>query len=111
VSDQPDQSRFQVGYPAMECTFTLAGLVDQRDETKTAAWLFGKYPTVASDGSVSPLYQQFVEQSAVTVDLGLQPAGTAGVSELLRKFTGTSPTTRRTPTGRSTSPASTPGRC
>jgi hypothetical protein len=49
-SDLPDQTRFQVGYPAMECTFTLAGLVDQRDESKTAAWLFGKYPTVASDG-------------------------------------------------------------
>jgi hypothetical protein len=51
TSDLPDQSRFQVGYPAMECTFTLAGLVDQRDETKTAAWLFGKYPTTASDGT------------------------------------------------------------
>lgn len=88
-SDLPDQTRFQVGYPAMECTFTLAGLVDQRDESKTAAWLFGKYPTQASDGTISPLYQQFVEQSPVTVDLGLQPAGTAGVSELLRKFTGT----------------------
>jgi hypothetical protein len=87
-SDLPDQTRFQVGYPAMECTFTLAGLVDQRDESKTAAWLFGKYPTTASDGSTSPLYQQFVEQSLVTVDLGLQPAGAAGVSELLRKFTG-----------------------
>lgn len=82
TTDLPDQSRMQVGYPQMTATFTLAGLVDPTDESRTAAWLFRRYNTA------SPLYRKDALMSLVTIDVGLYPAGTVGVPELIRKFTG-----------------------
>src|SRR3954471_11211812 len=82
TTDLPEGSRFQVGYPAMECSFTLSGMVDQRDASKTAAWLFGRYSTT------SPLYHADAVYSPVTVDLGLYTSASAGTPELIRKFTG-----------------------
>jgi hypothetical protein len=87
TSDMPENARLQVGYPAMSCSFTLSGLVDVTDESKTAAWLFDPYSTS------SPLYQSDALQAAVTVDFGLytdNAAGTAtqGTPEFVRKFTG-----------------------
>lgn len=82
TSDMPAGTRLQVGYPSMQARFTLSGLVDQTDESKTAAWLFGRYSTT------SPLYQLDALFSAVTVDLGLYPAAAAGTPEYVRKFTG-----------------------
>src|SRR3954466_4450454 len=82
TTDLPEGSRFQVGYPAMECSFTLSGMVDQRDASKTAAWLFGRYSTT------SPLYHADAVYSPVTVDLGLYTSTSAGTPELIRKFTG-----------------------
>jgi hypothetical protein len=89
TTDMPSGTRLEVGYPKIDADITLSGLVDQTDETKTAAWLFGPWgPKAASDGSVSPLYRANVLYSPVTVDIGLVPAGAAGTPELLRKFTG-----------------------
>jgi hypothetical protein len=87
TSDMPDSTRLQVGYPAMSCTFTLSGLVDVTDESKTAGWLFGPYQ------STSPLYQQNALYAPVTVDIGLNTDNTAGTTtqgtpEYVRKFTG-----------------------
>jgi hypothetical protein len=80
TSDMPDGTRLIAGYPTRTAQITLAGLVDQTDETKTAAWLFNPY------SAGSPLYQKQVRLSTVTIDLGVQPAGTP---ELVRQFTGT----------------------
>src|SRR3954467_12221412 len=82
TTDLPEGARFQVRYPAMECTFTLSGLVGQRNASKTAAWLFGRYSTT------SPLYHADAIYSVVTVDLGLYTSASAGTPELIRKFTG-----------------------
>lgn len=82
TTDMPDGTRLQVGYPAREATIVLSGLVDQTDESKTAAWLFGPYSTD------SPLYRSDVLYCPVTVDLGMYPEGSYGVPEMLRKFTG-----------------------
>lgn len=88
VSDLPQGTRLETGYPKIDADITLSGIVDLTDETKTAAWLFGPWGPQADDGTVSPLYQTQVLYSAVTIDVGLDPTGSAGVPELLRKFTG-----------------------
>lgn len=80
TSSQPGQSRVAGGTPSTTAEFTVSGLVDPTDETKTAAWLFGSWQ------STSPLYRQTVLQRPVTIDLGVVPDG--GAPELLRKFTG-----------------------
>jgi hypothetical protein len=87
TSDMPEGTRLEVGYPAMSCTFTLSGLVDLTDESKTAGWLFGPYQ------ATSPLYHKDALYAPVTVDIGLNTdnnAGTAtqGTPEYVRKFTG-----------------------
>jgi hypothetical protein len=90
----PEDTRLQVGYPAMQATVVLSGLVDSSDESKTAAWLFNPYGPFAADGVTrSPLYQQDALYAPVTLDLGLYTdaaAGTAtqGTPEWVRKFTG-----------------------
>lgn len=81
-SDMPEGTRIESGLPAAECTFTVSGLVDQTDASKTAAWLFGPY------SSTSPLYHTDVLFSAVTVDFGLYTLVSAGTPEYVRKFTG-----------------------
>lgn len=83
TTDMPDQSRLLEGYPTMEATFTLAGLVDKSDETKTIAWLLGRYSTT------SPLWGTDVNGRDVTVELWGYPEGCEGVPEKVRKFTGT----------------------
>ena len=82
TTDLPDGSRFQVGYPAMQATVTLGGLIDPNDETKTAAWLFGRY------SATSPMYRHDALAAPVTVDLGLYTDASNGIPMLLRKFTG-----------------------
>ena len=82
TTDMPAGSRLQAGYPSMQAELTLSGLVDQTDETKTAAWLFDQYSTT------SPLYRQDILHSLVTVDLGLYTAAAGGTPEYVRKFTG-----------------------
>jgi hypothetical protein len=88
TTDMPQGTRLDVGYPKIDADLTLSGLVDPADETKTAAWLFGPWGTQAADGTVSPLYRAKVLYSPVTIDVGLNPAGSSGTPELLRKFTG-----------------------
>jgi hypothetical protein len=86
TTDMPDGTRLAAGYPAMQATFTLSGMVDQTNEKMTAAWLFGLY---AVPGVVaSPLLRKSVLGAAVTIDLGAPPVGTTTV-EYVRKFTGT----------------------
>jgi hypothetical protein len=82
TTDMPAGTRLEAGYPAMQASFTLTGMVDPTDESKTAEWLFGRYQTT------SPLYKQDAFRCPVTIDIGLYPDGSAGVPELLRKFTG-----------------------
>jgi hypothetical protein len=82
VSDLPDQARMQVGYPKITASFTLSGLVDQTDASKTAAWLFRRW------NSASPLYRADALQAPVTIDVGVYTATSAGTPELIRKFTG-----------------------
>jgi hypothetical protein len=87
-SDMPQGTRLEEGFSAVEGTFTLAGRVDPLDETKSAAWLFGRYPRKAADGSISPLYRQDLLMADVTISLGLYPAGAGGTPELLTKLVG-----------------------
>lgn len=87
TTDAPANSRLQPGYPVRSASFTLEGLVDVRDATKTAAWLFGEYPKKASDGSVSPLYRVRTLFIPVTIDLGVLVPGSA-TPEWFRRFTG-----------------------
>lgn len=75
----PAESTLIDGYPTGSMRLTLSGLVDQTDETKTAAWLFGP------DETTSPLYGLTPIDSVVTVDQGVY-TGTA--AELIRTFTG-----------------------
>jgi hypothetical protein len=87
TSDMPEGTRLEVGYPAMSCTFTLSGLVDVTDESKTAGWLFGPYQ------ASSPLYYKDALYAPVTVDIGLNTDNNAGTTtqgtpEYVRKFTG-----------------------
>jgi hypothetical protein len=87
TSDMPEGTRLEVGYPAMSCTFTLSGLVDVTDESKTAGWLFGPYQVS------SPLYYKDALYAPVTVDIGLYTDNNAattlqGTPEYVRKFTG-----------------------
>jgi hypothetical protein len=81
-TDVPDQTREDEGLAAAQATFTLAGLVDRTDETKTAAWLFGRYSTT------SPLYRSDAFKVPVTIDRGLYTATSAGAPDMVRKFTG-----------------------
>lgn len=80
TSSQPGSSRVAAGVPAITAEIVLSGMVDESDETKTVAWLFGSWQTT------SPLYRQTALQCPITVDVGLVPD--AGTPELLRKFTG-----------------------
>lgn len=82
TTDMPDGTRLLTGYPAREATVVLSGLVDQDDETKTAAWLFGPYSTT------SPLYGSDVLYCQITVDMGVHTPGSYGTPEMIRKFTG-----------------------
>jgi hypothetical protein len=79
ATDGPDQSTYQVGWPTASADFTLSGLVDKTDATKTAAWLFGRWQTT------SPLYRTDALLTAVTIDIVL---GIPGATETIRKFTG-----------------------
>jgi hypothetical protein len=101
----PASTRLEVGYPAMSCTFTLSGLVDLTDESKTAGWLFGPYQ------ATSPLYRKDALYAPVTVDVGLNTdaaagSATQGTPEYVRKFTGKVDATSSTTTAPSRSPAS-----
>lgn len=82
TTDQPEGSRMQVGLPSLRCSFTVAGLVDRTDESKTAEWLFSPYSTT------SPLYHSDALYSVVTVDFGVYTSTSAGTPEYVRKFTG-----------------------
>lgn len=81
-TDAPEGTRLQDGYSSAQASFTLSGEVDQSDESKTAAWLFGAYSTT------SPLYHSDAFRAPVVIKLGLYPDGAGGVPELLQKFTG-----------------------
>ncbi len=81
TTDLPEGTRLLDGYPSAEATFTLSGLVDPTDESKTAAWLFGPYSLT------SPLYRKDAFRCPVTIDLGVYPDG-GGSPEFIRKFTG-----------------------
>lgn len=88
-SDMPDGTRLEEGFSTVEGTFTLAGKVDEDDETKTAGWLFGRYsPPALSDGTVSPLVRTDVLRRQVTITLGLYPEGVGDEPELLTKLVG-----------------------
>lgn len=82
TTDVPDGTRIDEGYPARAASFTLAGSIDPADETKTVAWLFGRYSTS------SPLYRQDMFRRLVTIDVNLYPDGAAGTPEVFRQFTG-----------------------
>jgi hypothetical protein len=82
TTDMPDKKRIQEGIPAATATITLKGPVDDTDPSKTVAWLFGPYQTS------SPLFRSSVLQQKVTIDIGGYPAGSNGVPEMFRKFTG-----------------------
>lgn len=88
TTDMPQGTRLDVGYPKIDATITLSGLIDKSNETKTAAWLFSPWGPKASDDSVSQLYRTKVLYAPVFVDIGLDPTGSNGTPELLRKFTG-----------------------
>lgn len=71
VTDQPDGTRFEVGYPSLQLTFVYA------DTTG----MFAPYNTA------SPIYRHPAAKCAVTCDWGT-PTGVNGATEWLRKFTG-----------------------
>lgn len=80
TTDMPDGTRLVTGYPTAQTTLVLSGLVDQTDETKTAAWLLNPNETT------SPLYRLPLAGSPITVKAGLVPGN--GTTELLTSFTG-----------------------
>lgn len=87
TTDMPLATRLVTGYPAAQLDMTLAGLVDQTDETKTIAWLMGQYR------STSPLFRSDARGLPIVADVGMI-TGTAGTSppfegvEFVRIFTG-----------------------
>lgn len=82
TSSQPDQSNLTTGYPSAQATFTLAGTITVGGVSYTAADLFGPWNTS------SPFYRLLIGGSEVRLSLGMLPAGSRGVPELVRKFTG-----------------------
>ena len=82
TSSLPSQVGLAGGQPSMTADFTLSGMVDPTDASKTAAWLFRRYNTD------SPLWRTDAMQSPVRISAGGYPEGCAGVPELIRQFTG-----------------------
>lgn len=87
-SDMPQGTRLEEGFSAVSGSFTVSGRVDPDDETKTAAWLLGRYPTKAADGTVTPLVHTDLLMARVEIILGLYPDGAGDDPEQFVKLVG-----------------------